>query len=78
MYNQAQINQWIDEICSKVTKQLVEMNKPFKYLGDLIASRLVYDLICLLLVSSFSVVHDNAKERSWCSYGTFLFLGSNQ
>jgi hypothetical protein len=35
MYNQAQINQWIDEICSKVTKQLVEMNKPFKYLGNL-------------------------------------------
>lgn len=33
MYNQLQINQWIDEICSKVTKQLVEMNKPFKYLG---------------------------------------------
>ena len=33
MYNPLLVNQWIDEICSKVTKQLVDMNKPFKYLG---------------------------------------------
>ena len=24
---------WIDEICTRVTKELVDTNKPFKYLG---------------------------------------------
>ena len=33
MYNQNQISQWIDEICSKISKDLIEMNKPFKYIG---------------------------------------------
>ncbi len=35
MYNQNQIASWIDEICSRVNQQLIEMNKPFKYVGKL-------------------------------------------
>jgi dynein light chain Tctex-type 1 len=27
---------WIDEICTRITKDLVDMNKPFKYLGTYI------------------------------------------
>lgn len=33
MYNDINAQKWIDEICSRITKELVEMNKPFKYLG---------------------------------------------
>jgi dynein light chain Tctex-type 1 len=33
IYNDAMVQKWIDEICSKIIKELVEMNKPFKYLG---------------------------------------------
>ncbi len=36
MYNQNQIASWIDEICSRVNQQLIEMNKPFKYIGKLL------------------------------------------
>mmetsp|Transcript_47688 Transcript_47688/g.94393 ORF Transcript_47688/g.94393 Transcript_47688/m.94393 type:complete len:119 (-) Transcript_47688:20-376(-) len=32
MYNDVMASKWIDEICSRITKELVEMNKPFKYL----------------------------------------------
>lgn len=35
MYNPIQITPWVDEICSRVTKDLIDMNKPFKYLGKL-------------------------------------------
>lgn len=34
MYNEALIAKWVDDICSRITKELVEMNKPFKYLGE--------------------------------------------
>ena len=33
LYNDSSVPKWIDEICSKVMKDLIEMNKPFKYLG---------------------------------------------
>ena len=33
MYNDSLAQKWIDEICSRITKDLVDMNKPFKYLG---------------------------------------------
>lgn len=35
MYNDVLAQKWIDEICSRITKDLVDMNKPFKYLGKL-------------------------------------------
>ena len=34
MYNDNLAQKWIDEICSRITKDLVEMNKPFKYIGE--------------------------------------------
>jgi hypothetical protein len=33
MYNDVLAPKWIDEICARITKDLVEMNKPFKYMG---------------------------------------------
>jgi len=30
-YNDHLVQGWIDEICSKITKELIELNKPFKY-----------------------------------------------
>jgi hypothetical protein len=35
LYNDSSVPKWIDEICSKVMKDLIEMNKPFKYLGTI-------------------------------------------
>ncbi len=33
MYNDSHVQKWIDEICARITKELADMNKPFKYLG---------------------------------------------
>ena len=33
---------WIDEICTRVTKELVDTNKPFKYLGKTLYFRLLF------------------------------------
>jgi dynein light chain Tctex-type 1 len=32
IYNPINVTPWVDEICSRVTKDLIDMNKPFKYL----------------------------------------------
>mmetsp|Transcript_7805 Transcript_7805/g.11625 ORF Transcript_7805/g.11625 Transcript_7805/m.11625 type:complete len:85 (-) Transcript_7805:261-515(-) len=32
-FNDKLVQGWVDEICGKVTKELVETNKPFKYVG---------------------------------------------
>ena len=32
-YQDQSVQGYVDEICSKVTKELVDSNKPFKYLG---------------------------------------------
>lgn len=63
MYNQAQINQWIDDICARVTKQLVDMNKPFKYLGTnfyLKCEHLLIDFLsvsCMIMQKNGAGVH---------------------
>lgn len=31
-YSNTLVNKWVDEICSRITKDLIDMNKPFKYL----------------------------------------------
>lgn len=36
MYNDSLVQKWIDEICSRIVKELADMNKPFKYLGKLL------------------------------------------
>ena len=33
VYNDSLVQGWIDEICSRITKELIETNKPFKYAG---------------------------------------------
>ena len=35
VYNDLHVQSWIDEICTRITRELVEMNKPFKYIGVL-------------------------------------------
>ncbi len=32
VYNDNLVQGWIDEICSSITKDLVDMNKPYKYI----------------------------------------------
>lgn len=32
-YSDMFVQGWIDEICSRITKELIETNKPFKYAG---------------------------------------------
>lgn len=31
-YDPKDVTPWIDDICSRITKSLIDMNKPFKYL----------------------------------------------
>jgi dynein light chain Tctex-type 1 len=33
VYSDSHVQGWIDEICSRITKDLIETNKPFKYAG---------------------------------------------
>jgi dynein light chain Tctex-type 1 len=33
IYNDMFVQGWIDDICSRITKELIETNKPFKYAG---------------------------------------------
>jgi hypothetical protein len=33
IYNEKLVQGWVDEICCKITKDLIETNKPFKYVG---------------------------------------------
>ena len=35
MFTDLNTQKWIDEICARITKDLVDMNKPFKYIGKL-------------------------------------------
>ena len=35
MFTDLNTQKWIDEICARITKDLVDMNKPFKYIGQL-------------------------------------------
>lgn len=32
LYNDAMVQFWVDDICAKITKELIDTNKPFKYL----------------------------------------------
>ena len=36
LYNDSIVPRWIDEIFSKVMKDLIDMNKLFKYLGTIL------------------------------------------
>ena len=34
VYNDTLVQGWVDDICSRVTKELIDTNKPFKYAGE--------------------------------------------
>ena len=71
LYNEILAQSWIDEICAKVTKNLIETNKPFKYMG-----KFYFFLFSnLKFFFHFSFVHNNAKKWSWLTSRTFLLLG---
>ena len=35
VYNDIHVQGWVDEICSRITKELIDTNKPFKYAGKI-------------------------------------------
>ena len=34
VFNELMVQVWIDDICSRITAELIEMKKPFKYIGQ--------------------------------------------
>ena len=53
-YNDTLVQGWIDEICSRITKELIQTNKPFKYAGTfsyLTVALLVFNTFESLLLS---------------------------
>ena len=47
-YNDTLVQGWIDEICSRITKELIQTNKPFKYAGTF-----SYLTVALLVFNTF-------------------------
>jgi hypothetical protein len=83
-YSDMLVQGWIDEICSRITKELIETNKPFKYAGtmapislDQIRMILQYDARKFYVDFCFycSHMHDNAEEWSWIARRLFMLLG---
>ena len=34
VYNDMLVQGWVDDICSRITKELIDTKKPFKYAGN--------------------------------------------
>lgn len=51
-YNDTLVQGWIDEICSRITKELIQTNKPFKYAGTF-----SYLTVALLVFNTFESLH---------------------
>ena len=67
IYNETLVQGWVDEICSRLTKELVEMNKPFKYIGRITISSLpiYYDLVsCTIMQKNGTGLH-SANACHW-------------
>jgi dynein light chain Tctex-type 1 len=60
MYNESMVQKWVDEICASITKELVEMNKPFKYL----VSAVVMQKNGAGLHQAYSCYWDNAIDNT--------------
>lgn len=54
-YNDTLVQGWIDEICSRITKELIQTNKPFKYAGTF-----SYLTVALLIFNTFESLHLSA------------------
>jgi dynein light chain Tctex-type 1 len=53
-YNDTLVQGWIDEICSRITKELIQTNKPFKYAG-----KFSYLTVALLVFNTFGSLHSS-------------------
>jgi hypothetical protein len=42
VYNDQLVQVWIDDICSRISKALIEQNKPYKYVGKCHVQRCTY------------------------------------
>ena len=62
---------WIDEICSRITKDLVDTNKPFKYLG----TNTFISSVPPYFPQWSSLLCNRAEERSRASSRSFMLLG---
>lgn len=51
-YNDTLVQCWIDEICSRITKELIQTNKPFKYAGTF-----SYLAVAPLVFNTFGSLH---------------------
>ncbi len=61
VYNDTLVQGWVDEICSRITKDLIDTNKPFKYAGKMTTQSIIckegcYDLLLLII---FNPIHSN-------------------
>ena len=54
-YNDTLVQGWIDEICSRITKELIQTNKPFKYAGT----------SSPLLSSSLTIIRFSSIQQAW-------------
>jgi hypothetical protein len=70
IYNEKLVQGWVDEICCKLTKDLVETNKPFKYVGKFLLLKSFSSLIFF-----HSLLYDHAKEWRWLAHSSCLSLG---
>ena len=66
-YDDQQVQGWIDEICSRITKDLVDMNKPYKY----IVSCVIMQKNGAGLHSVNSCFWDGSKEEG-CRHSMYL------
>lgn len=54
-YKDTLVQGWIDEICSRITKELIQTNKPFKYAGTF-----SYLTFAQLVFNTFESLHLSA------------------
>lgn len=55
VYSENQVQSWVDDICSRLSKDLVDSRKPFKYIGEVRTSMSMYPFN-VLSVSAVSCV----------------------
>ena len=57
-FDQVKVDQWTDTICESTMKGLVDLQKPFKYIGQLlfVFVCLVYPLLCARILTSSVIV----------------------
>ena len=69
-FDQVKVDQWTDTICESTMKGLVDLQKPFKYIGQLlfVFVCLVYPLLCAKNTHLFCHCYSLSFYRSHMSY----------